>query len=955
MRTTGLCILFLGATLVAQAAGRDSKLTAVPTTDAHTPAVLGVRLPCPADTVHGQPVDDPTATWTAFTSEAEPGYKVYENFPVLAGQYDGIRFWGLKAFNNGLSWFPCTEDPVTFLIEFWGPGAVPGPLVASYTVSISGVDTGLTFFGFSLFEFEAALSPSVDPATVGWVSIQGTGAGCWFLWMSGTGGDGSCLQYDEFAGVYLPQTFDLGLCLRGAYTPTFGACCDDLTGQCGDNVELRDCQGPNLRFVAGTMCSELNPACGQVPGACCYADGTCQIQTRTDCARTPGDMNCDGIVDFDDIDPFVEALGYPGGAGWPYACPWINGDCNGDGQVNFDDIDPFVALIGTTYVERQWLGPNTTCDQCPCIVICPSGSTPEAEPCGTDTNGGCNSIPPVFEPIACGETKCGTGWFDGNMRDTDWFELVLTQDSVINIKAQAEFPALVGLIEQRVVGLPGCGNITGYLSPYALVEPCELADLSTTCLPAGTYYVFIAPQFVGLVNCPADYTLSVACQPCGPLPRGACCLSGACLGTFTEQQCATLAGSWFDGESCDTFQCPPPQPGEVCASAIAIPGVPYNAQGSTCGLVNNYADTCLSSYDGGEDIIYTLTLTEPKCLRITVTGQTPGDNWLGVAIGDVCPPGDPCIARATSGSGTVARINRVDLPAGTYYIMVDSWPPPSCVSFTLDITECPPPGPGETCATAIPVTGLPFTASGDTCDYVHDYVGSGCVATATAPDVVYAFTPTVSGTVDIRLCGSTYDTVLYVRAGDCLAGAEIGCNDDACALQSELLNLPVTGGVTYYIFVDGFSTACGTYTLSITQSGAVQQGDNCDDPFVVPGVPFSATGTTSTFTHNYDEVCPFAGGTARDVVYAYTPANNEVVTISLCNTATNYDSKLYVYAGSCPGPVVGCNDDLCSTPSYSLPYVSRLDGVPLTGGVTYYIIVDGYGVATGTYELTITY
>ena len=63
----------------------------------------------------------------------------------------------------------------------------------------------------------------------------------------------------------------------------------------------------------------------------------------------PGDLSCDGVVDFDDIDPFVAALGCSGGAPncWDPACPWLNGDCNGDGEVTFDDIDPFVGLIGS--------------------------------------------------------------------------------------------------------------------------------------------------------------------------------------------------------------------------------------------------------------------------------------------------------------------------------------------------------------------------------------------------------------------------------------------------------------------------------------------------------------------------------------------------------------------------------------------------------------------------------
>ena len=61
-----------------------------------------------------------------------------------------------------------------------------------------------------------------------------------------------------------------------------------------------------------------------------------------------GDCNCDGNVDFADIDPFVLAITnqaqyvhhYPG-------CGWlVHADCNGDGQVSFADIDPFVALLG---------------------------------------------------------------------------------------------------------------------------------------------------------------------------------------------------------------------------------------------------------------------------------------------------------------------------------------------------------------------------------------------------------------------------------------------------------------------------------------------------------------------------------------------------------------------------------------------------------------------------------
>jgi hypothetical protein len=59
-----------------------------------------------------------------------------------------------------------------------------------------------------------------------------------------------------------------------------------------------------------------------------------------------GDLNCDGVVDFDDINGFVLALSGQGPYEAQYpACQWLNADCNGDGSVNFDDINAFVALL----------------------------------------------------------------------------------------------------------------------------------------------------------------------------------------------------------------------------------------------------------------------------------------------------------------------------------------------------------------------------------------------------------------------------------------------------------------------------------------------------------------------------------------------------------------------------------------------------------------------------------
>ncbi len=69
-----------------------------------------------------------------------------------------------------------------------------------------------------------------------------------------------------------------------------------------------------------------------------------QIDTFT--WSPPGDLNCDGTIDFGDINPFVLALSSPAGylAAFP-DCEILNADINGDGTVSFGDINPFVALL----------------------------------------------------------------------------------------------------------------------------------------------------------------------------------------------------------------------------------------------------------------------------------------------------------------------------------------------------------------------------------------------------------------------------------------------------------------------------------------------------------------------------------------------------------------------------------------------------------------------------------
>ena len=61
--------------------------------------------------------------------------------------------------------------------------------------------------------------------------------------------------------------------------------------------------------------------------------------------KRQGDANCDGVVDFLDINPFVLALSDPQTYQTLYPGCFPLNDINGDGRVDFEDINPFVAVL----------------------------------------------------------------------------------------------------------------------------------------------------------------------------------------------------------------------------------------------------------------------------------------------------------------------------------------------------------------------------------------------------------------------------------------------------------------------------------------------------------------------------------------------------------------------------------------------------------------------------------
>jgi hypothetical protein len=90
------------------------------------------------------------------------------------------------------------------------------------------------------------------------------------------------------------------------------------------------------------------------------------------------------------------------------------------------------------------------------------------------------------------------------------------------------------------------------------------------------------------------------------------------------------------------------------------------------------------------------------------------------------------------------------------------------------------------------------------------------------PNIWYIYTASCTGQATISTCGSSFDTVLAVYSGsECPPQQNrlLGCNDDSCGQQSELV-INVQAGSRYLIEVGGFNNNDkGTGVLKITCGG----------------------------------------------------------------------------------------------------------------------------------------
>ncbi len=601
----------------------------------------------------------------------------------------------------------------------------------------------------------------------------------------------------------------------------------------------------------------------------------------------------------------------------------------------------FYPTVGLTYYIRVYdlfntVPATTTFEICvfdapppppPCFE-CPLNSIPESEACGADVNGGCNMAVPFFEPIACGDTICGNAWMTGGNRDTDWYSIDITTPGVYTFVAITQFPCSMGFVGPNAV----CPI---FQFDQFVNTPNECDTLSiTSVLSVGTYIYVIVP-----------YNPAFDGYPCG---------SGK--NTYV------------------TYVCAPNPPltvaNDICDSALLI------TQNTTCQpTTGDVAGATIQSGLGcsggfGEDDVWFKFVATGNSAVVQVTPSASFDAVIEVF--DACGGNSIACIDNSFAQGGIESQEITGLNFGqTYYIGVYdySFTPPLTTTFDICVFDVPPPCVVCPSATALQENEVCGSDANGGCNMTvpfYEPISCGDTICGTVwADVTPAFpfggrdtdwfvftiasASNVSFTVNsgfTRLVGFI-DAALGCPVNNFLAFAD---GTTECDTTSVAANLQAG---TYWAFVapDVFTGyPCGgsksNYTAILTCSAPAPPpaNDSCQNAITVN---CGDVVTGSTVYATADANATFCGTTpeAPGVWYMFA-GDGSIVTASLCN-GTAYDSKLNVYSGDCSTLLcVDGNDDFCGLASQI--------SFPTTVGTNYYILVNGYSVATGDFQLEIT-
>jgi len=267
--------------------------------------------------------------------------------------------------------------------------------------------------------------------------------------------------------------------------------------------------------------------------------------------------------------------------------------------------------------------------------------------------------------------------------------------------------------------------------------------------------------------------------------------------------------------------------------------------------------------------------------------------------------------------------------------------------------------PNDLCTGAIAMGALPASIMGDTSGNTIDAEAGACAGGGlTSPSLWYTFVGTGEQLTVSTCGGAAWDTYLRVLEGTCGAFSCIGVNDDSqCGpnftLQSTI-SFPSVAGTTYYVYISGFSSSSGPFTLTVSPPAPPPPppaNDECAGAIAIACGSTTIADNSAATLNPADPVisCHFGSPQQGDgsIWYTFT-ATDTSARLTTCNSVFPADDSLITVYDTCGGTELACGEDFCGL-------LTRTDVNGLTIGATYTVMLTAYDPASqGAYTLELT-
>ncbi|MFM9986547.1 MAG: GEVED domain-containing protein [Flavobacteriales bacterium] len=225
-------------------------------------------------------------------------------------------------------------------------------------------------------------------------------------------------------------------------------------------------------------------------------------------------------------------------------------------------------------------------------------------------------------------------------------------------------------------------------------------------------------------------------------------------------------------------------------------------------------------------------------------------------------------------------------------------------------------------------------------------------ATTFGDEQVFKFTPPTTGiyTFSVSSSSTLFNPITYFFKDATLGCDEFNWNYIGTAYgfitpTSDNFG-SLTGGVEYYILADAWGVAAETQNFSISCTPIVPPANDLCTGAISFGCGGTVTGSTANASNEGIPSCYFGGTqTSPGVWYSFLSGGE---TYQLDLGGSDFDTKLSVYSGTCGALVCEAGDD-DSGPGLT----SHIDLATSAGNI-YYVMVHGFGSATGNYILSAT-